>query len=354
VHARMIGIGLGALTALAASTALAGGGPLQTDAKTIVACQKRHGYLRVVDTASRCRHRERVVTWNVVGPPGQPGPAGPPGERGPAGMPGPPGPEGPAGEEGPAGPEGQQGPAGPQGSPGPQGPPGAQGPAGAQGPPGAQGVPGPPLTSVAALAGSACTRADGSSGSVALATTSGDVIELRCSAEAPPSPPAQAQLVINEIDYDQVGTDGTGFVEIANVGGSSATLDGAALIFVNGGDGQEYERVALTGSLAAGAYLVLSVEAQNGAPDGVALIDTAAGTLLDALSYEGAITAAQMDGQTYDLVEGTALAAAVADSNTQDGSLSRIPDGRDTNDAASDWAFTTTKTPGTANAATGG
>jgi hypothetical protein len=158
--------------------------------------------------------------------------------------------------------------------------------------------------------------------------------------------------VINEIDYDQVGADGGGFVEIANVGGTEASLDGVALVLVNGGDGQEYDRVALTGTLAAGAYLVLDVEPQNGSPDGVALVDTTASMLLDALSYEGAITAAVIDGQTYNLVEGTMLPETVADSNTQDGSLSRVPDGSDTNDAASDWEFTTTKTPGAANVAT--
>ncbi|HEY7561287.1 MAG TPA: hypothetical protein VH650_03855 [Gaiellaceae bacterium] len=81
-------------------------------------------------------------------------------------------------------------------------------------------------------------------------------------------------------------------------------------------------------------------------------MDTADGTLLDALSYEGAITAAVIDGATYSLVEGTALAASVADSNTVAGSLSRIPDTRDTNDAAADWVFTTTLTRGAANVAT--
>jgi hypothetical protein len=156
---------------------------------------------------------------------------------------------------------------------------------------------------------------------------------------------------VNEIDYDQVGTDAGGFVEIANTGSSAAALDGIALVLVNGGDNAEYDRVDLTGSLAAGGYLSIEVEAQNGAPDGIALIDTATGTLLDALSYEGEITAALIDGQTYDLVEGTALAASVADSNTTDGSLSRLPDKQDTNDAASDWAFTATKTPGAANVA---
>jgi hypothetical protein len=142
-------------------------------------------------------------------------------------------------------------------------------------------------------------------------------------------------------------------VELKNVGGTAAALDDLALVLVNGGDGQEYDRVDLAGSLAAGAFLVIDVEAQNGAPDGVALIDTTTGALLDALSYEGAITVAVIDGQTYNLVEGPMLPATVADSNTVDGSLSRIPDGQDTNNAASDWQFTTTKTPGAANVATG-
>ena len=157
--------------------------------------------------------------------------------------------------------------------------------------------------------------------------------------------------MINEVDYDQVGADTGGFVEIANAGASAATLDGIALVLVNGGDGTEYARVALTGSLAAGGYLQLEIEAQNGAPDGVALIDTASKALLDALSYEGAITAATIDGQTYNLVEGTVLADTVVDSNTVDGSLSRIPDKADTNNAASDWVFTQAKTPGAANVA---
>ncbi len=96
---------------------------------------------------------------------------------------------------------------------------------------------------------------------------------------------------------------------------------------------------------------MVDVEAQNGAPDGVALIATANGALLDALSYEGAINAAVIDGSTYDLVEGTMLPVEVADSNTQDGSLSRIPDGFDHDDAGADWQFTTTKTPGATNVA---
>ena len=64
------------------------------------------------------------------------------------------------------------------------------------------------------------------------------------------------------------------------------------------------------------------------------------------------ITAATIGGQTYNLVEGTALAASVEDSNTVAGSLIRNPNGKDTNDAAADWAFTTTVTREAANVLT--
>jgi hypothetical protein len=154
------------------------------------------------------------------------------------------------------------------------------------------------------------------------------------------------------VDYDQVGADGNGFVELANVGSAAADLTDVAVVLVNG-DGAEYGRLALSGALAAGGYLRVDAEPQNGAPDGVALVDLAGGTLLDALSYEGEIRAASIGGTTFDLVEGTPLPVAVADSNTVEGSLARLPDGADTGNAATDWAFTTTVTPGAANVASG-
>jgi hypothetical protein len=90
---------------------------------------------------------------------------------------------------------------------------------------------------------------------------------------------------------------------------------------------------------------------QNGAPDGLALIDTTGPVLIDAFSYEGAITMANLPGfaSPVSLVEGTALAASVADSNTAPGSLCRSPDGQDTDNASVDWKFCSTPTAGTAN-----
>jgi hypothetical protein len=158
--------------------------------------------------------------------------------------------------------------------------------------------------------------------------------------------------VINEIDYDQVGADSGGFVELRNSGTAAASLVGLAIVLVDGSDSLEYGRTNLTGALAAGGHLSVSMEAQNGPPDGVALVDTGSGTLLDALSYEGAITAASIGSSVFNLVEGTVLPTSVADSNTVTGSLIRFPDGSDTNDAATDWRFTTTPTPGAENVST--
>jgi hypothetical protein len=279
------------------------------------------GWLRNVAEPANCRNREQPLSWNQEGPAGPPGPAGEPGPEGPAG------PQGPAGPEGPAGP------------PGPQGP---------------KGDPGPGLTRLDDLSGIACTSPDGEEGTVELDFAGDDTVLFRCVAggSPPPPPPPASSVVINEIDYDQVGADGDGFVELKNTGTAELDLTGIALVFVDGADSEEYDREALTGTLAPGAYVVVAGDAQNGAPDGLALIDTDDGTLLDALSYEGGITAAVITGRTYSLVEGTMLPATVADSNTAAGSLSRIPDGTDTNDAATDWVFTTTLTRGAANVAT--
>ena len=199
------------------------------------------------------------------------------------------------------------------------------------------------------VAGSPCTTASGLPGTIVVWTDSNGVVRSWCQ-HAPPSE-ALPVLVLNEIDYDQAGADAGGFVELYNAGLSPADLEGLALVFVDGADGREYRRRPLSGALAAGAYRVVRVDAQNGSPDGVALYDTRFEGVIDALSYEGAIERAFIGPFAHTLVEGTALPASVADSNTRAGSIARVPNGGDTGDAATDWAFTTTVTPGTANAA---
>jgi hypothetical protein len=323
---RAVALGVAAL-ALTVGGATAGGARLDAalDDGVIKACRHKSGFLLVPSAGKTCKRAEQALSWNVRGP------------AGPAGV---------DGRDGIDGQDGATGPAGPQGEPGPRGETGPAGPAGPQGPPGQGGS----IDAIEALDGIACTTSSDTRGAVSVETDVDGAIVLTCEdgAAPPPPPPADAELVINEIDYDQVGADSGGFVEIFNGGGSAADLTGIALVLVDGGTGDEYQRRTLSGTLAAGAYLVIEVDAQNGAPDGAALIG-AGGALLDALSYEGAIEAATIGTATYNLVEGTVLPAATADSNTVAGSLSRIPDGADTNDAAADWAFTATVTQGAAN-----
>jgi hypothetical protein len=148
-------------------------------------------------------------------------------------------------------------------------------------------------------------------------------------------------------------------------------LEQIAVVLVNGATNTEYGRVNLGGLLPAGGFAVvaspvLTVAAgallfryptpdnniQNGGqvsgPDGVALFDLATAAVLDAISYEGSITAVTINGVgTVSLVEGTTT--SVEDSNSSEGSVVRIPNGQDSDDAAADWAFTTSPTPGSAN-----
>jgi len=177
----------------------------------------------------------------------------------------------------------------------------------------------------------------------------------------------QSHLVINEIDYDQMGTDANEFVEIYNGTGGPVSLTNLALLFIDGSSSVSYLSINLgPGTLLAGNYLVVgsatvivpapgikittTMAFQNGAPDGVALVDSTASqpSLIDALSYEGSITLATIPGLgMVSLVEGTAFTGA--DSNTKSGSLSRLPSGADTNNAVMDWAFSNTPTPGAPN-----
>jgi hypothetical protein len=179
-------------------------------------------------------------------------------------------------------------------------------------------------------------------------------------------------VVINEVDYDQIGVDTEEFVELFNPTDVALDLQGLALVLINGSTRVEYSRVTLQGTLGPGQYAVVgstnvqrhvpetalffalpvaSDGIQNGSPDGVALVNTTTQSLIDALSYEGAITMATINGfpGTWNLVEGTALGIGVADSNTSRASLIRFPNGIDTNDAASDWRLTGNVTAGSAN-----
>jgi predicted extracellular nuclease len=104
---------------------------------------------------------------------------------------------------------------------------------------------------------------------------------------APPTQP-----FIAELHYDNTGADVGEFVEVQIPAGGSST--GLSVVLYNGSNGLQYDSdplPAVTAPADAPAVAVVSYSGtlQNGAPDGVALVSN--GTVLEFLSYEGALTA---------------------------------------------------------------
>jgi len=98
---------------------------------------------------------------------------------------------------------------------------------------------------------------------------------------------------INEIHYDNTGTDTGEFVEVAGAAGTSLT--GWTLVAYNGNGGAPYLTISLSGTIPTqqngmGTRAFLMPGLQNGSPDGIALVN-AAGAVVEFLSYEGALTA---------------------------------------------------------------
>ena len=104
----------------------------------------------------------------------------------------------------------------------------------------------------------------------------------------------QTKVFINEIHYDNTGTYTSEGVEIAGPSGSN--LSSYKLTLYNGGNNSTYGSIIkLSGvipnqSNGFGTLFFSIIPLQNGAPDGVALDNN--GTLIQFLSYEGAINAA--------------------------------------------------------------
>jgi hypothetical protein len=194
----------------------------------------------------------------------------------------------------------------------------------------------------------------------------GDEVDVDCG--GPACSPCQLQtLILNEIDYDQTGTDTAEFIEVFNNTGAPVNLATIEVRLINGSNKALYGTIKLgPGMLAQGQYLVIApagfvvppetvfiasaAAIQNGDPDGLALVDIGNKTVLDVFSYGGAITEAVLGAPfvgTTSLVEG--MAANLKDNSDPSRSLARIPNGNDKNDALTDWAATTKITPGAAN-----
>ncbi len=105
---------------------------------------------------------------------------------------------------------------------------------------------------------------------------------------------AQTPIFINEIHYDNTGGDTGEAIEIAGPAGSDLT--GWSLVLYNGANGANYGTISLSGFIAdlGNGFGVVAVNSpvaiQNGAPDGVALVN-AASVVVQFLSYEGTFTA---------------------------------------------------------------
>lgn len=159
---------------------------------------------------------------------------------------------------------------------------------------------------------------------------------------------AAAQVLIDEVVYDGVGTDADDvFTEL--VGPPGLPLAGWTLVGINGGDGISYRTIDLTGaivpadgvlviatadladSLVAARDFIGAVDWQNG-PDAIQLRD-ANGIVVDAIQYG--------DAGPFNAGEGTP-APTVASGQ----SLSRDSLGTDTQDNLADFAWRGASSPG--------
>jgi hypothetical protein len=110
---------------------------------------------------------------------------------------------------------------------------------------------------------------------------------------APPSPAlAGPAIFVNELHYDNSGPDIDEAVEIA--GPALTNLNGWSVVLYNGTGGAAYETIPLSGYLSNqcdgfGTVVVPATGIQNGAPDGLALVNGS--TVVQFLSYEGTFTA---------------------------------------------------------------
>ncbi len=184
---------------------------------------------------------------------------------------------------------------------------------------------------------------------------------------------ASAQVVINEVMYDQDGGDAGEYVELYNAGGGLVDISGYVVELVNGSNGTSYNTITVPAAtnLAAGGYYVIGNAAtidpawgggtvdqdvnlnngiQNGAPDAVVLYDSGA-VRLDSFNYEGdgsfgvgALTAdATAEGGFGRVV------SRVITNTTNNVAAGRLPNGVDTDSNLADFA-SILASPGAANA----
>lgn len=151
----------------------------------------------------------------------------------------------------------------------------------------------------------------------------------------------QAGAIINEIHYDDAGTDANEFIEVYLDGG---TLPANVSVVLYNGAGPGFAsydtKTVDTFTSHGGGYYSYTYPVngiQNGAPDGVAI--AISGSLVEFLSYEGTFTAS---GGIADGVLSTDIGVAELGSDPDGGSLQRVNFG-------STWLLTSTNTQGALN-----
>ena len=171
---------------------------------------------------------------------------------------------------------------------------------------------------------------------------------------------ASAQLVINELDYDQALSDTAEFIELKNISAGAVNLAEYRVELVNGNGNTAYNPFVLPAvSLAVGDYYVICANAattvncdldvmpnsdliQNGAPDGLRIVRIVDSVTIDGMAYEGSMSCC---------TEGTPLTVASTDDGTAPNlGYSRFADGVDTNDNLADFTLRCIS-PGIANVA---
>ena len=170
-------------------------------------------------------------------------------------------------------------------------------------------------------------------------------------------------LVINEVDYDNVGTDTMEFIELRNTSGSALDTTGMTLVIVNGSGSAIVATINLPAvMLPAGAFLVAGqsalvstlpggtasvtyTSAMQNDNEGVVLV-SASGQILDSLTYENP-TPSAITFNGAPVTEGTTPTTSLEDLGPQ--SIGRNATSTDTNNNVPDFTVNSAPTPGAIN-----